>query len=456
MTATPAPLTDRPTPSATRWRYALMNFGLVVPAQVSSFFFLYYVDHLKLDPVRFAATMSLLAFYNAFDNPLIGHLSDRTRSRWGRRKPYLMFATLPAMLGLALLFNAPFSGVTEGGALLAYFVVVWLLWETTGTMVGTGYLGLLPEMFRPFSERSDVSVRMNAVQVVGLLVGLALPPVLAAQLGWGVMGILFAVICALAIYSGIPAMFERPLPAAPPAPLLGALRRTFTNRSFLTVVTAQTMRFIATGTLAAGMGFFVKYSLGEEGGLTTTLLLAAAFITAGLFLWPWRKFVAERYGARTTLMLAFSLCGLAVLPLLFIQTVAGAFATTLLFGVGLAGMILMGDVILADVIDEDELRTGERREGSYYGLSGLITTLSGAVTAAVFGWVSHRYGYDPKLTTQPETVAQGFRLFMTVPPLVGSLLAVALLALYPLHGARLAEVRARLAERRAREGTAAG
>lgn len=454
MTADPpaAPLSDALTSSATRTRYALMNFGLVVPAQVSSFFFLYYVDHLKLDPVRFAATMSLLALYNALDNPLIGHLSDRTRSRWGRRRPYLIFATLPAMLGLALLFNAPFDGVTQEGALLAYFVLAWLLWETAGTMVGSGYLGLLPEMFRSFSERADVSVRMNAVQVVGLLVGLALPPLLAAQLGWGVMGILFSVICTLAIYSGLPALFERPLPVTPPAPLGQMLRRTFTNRSFLTVVAAQTMRFIATGTLATGMGFFVKYSLGEEGGLVTTLLLAAAFVTAGALLWPWRTWVAERFGARTTLMLAFALSGLSVLPLLFIQTVAGALATTLLFGVGLAGMILMGDVILADVIDEDELRTGERREGAYYGLSGLITTLSGAVTAAVFGWVSQRYGYDPKLAAQPETVAQGFRFFMTVPPLIGSLLALALLALYPLHGARLAEVRARLAERRAQEG----
>ena len=424
-----------------RWRYALMNLGLVIPAQVSSFFFLYYVDHLKADPLKFAAVMSVFALYNAVDNPVIGYLSDRTRSRWGRRLPYLRFATLPCMIALALLFNAPFDGVESPTALLVYFAVLWVLWETTGTMIGSAYLSLLPEMFRTFPERTDVAVKMNVVQVVGLLIGLALPPLLAAQIGWGPMALLFAVVACVAVYSNLGQMFESPLPRQSALPLFHALRHTFANRSFLTVVTAQTMRFVATGTLATGMGFFVKYSLGLNGGLSTTLLLAAAFVTAGLCLWPWRVIVANRYGTRTTLLLAFALCGLAVLPLLVIQTFAAALATTVLFGVGLAGLILMGDVILADVIDEDELRTGERREGSYYGLAGLITTLSSAIVAAVFGWVAHRYGYDPKLAAQPESVAQGFRFFMTVPPLIGSALAFVLLLFYPLHGSKLREVR---------------
>ncbi|PJI51335.1 hypothetical protein CTI14_62470, partial [Methylobacterium radiotolerans] len=63
------------------------------------------------------------------------------------------------------------------------------------------------------------------------------------------------------------------------------------------------------GTLATGMGFFVKYSLGLDGGLNITVLLATAFVTAGVFLWPWRQLVARRFGARTTLLLAFALCG---------------------------------------------------------------------------------------------------------------------------------------------------
>ena len=436
------------TSSAVRWRYSLLNLGLVIPAQLSSFLLLYYVDHLRLDPVKFAAVMSGFAVYNALDNPVIGHLSDRTRGRWGRRLPYLWLATLPAMLGLALMFNAPFTG-EQPTALLLYFAATWLLWETASTMTGTAYLGLLPEMFRSFAERSDVAVRMNAVQVVGLLLGLALPPLLAARLGWGVVGAGLAALCAALVYGNLRPLFERPQAGAPTSPPLGALLRlTFTNRSFLTVVAAQTMRFFATGVLASGMGFYVKYSLGLDGAVTS-LLLATAFVTAGLCLWPWHRLVAQPYGARTTLLAAFAVGGLAVVPLLWVGSLWGAVLSTVLFGVGLSGMILMGDVIMADVIDEAELRTGQRQEGAYYGLSGLIITLSGALSAAIFGWISQHYGYDPGLGTQPATVAQGFRLFMSVPPLVGAALAFGLLLLYPLHGERLRRVRAQLAARRA-------
>ena len=82
--------------------------------------------------------------------------------------------------------------------------------------------------------------------------------------------------------------------------------------------------------------------------------------------------------------------------------------TTVLFGAALAGLILMGDVILADVIDDDELRSGQRREGMYYGMAGFITTLSSALTSQTFGAVTRASGYDPTLTVQPDAVADGF------------------------------------------------
>lgn len=438
------------TTPGTQWRYALMNFGMTIPAQASSFLLLYYVDHQKLNPLWAATIMTIFAVYNAIDNPVIGFLSDRTRSKAGRRIPYIRYGAVPTLLAFALMFNTPFNGVTSAVPLVLYFIVTWWLWETSGTAVGTGYYSLLPEMFRTYPERTSVAWRMNLVQTVGLLVGLALPPLLADKLGWGVMATLFAVLSGITIFIALPALFERPeSQEAAALPLADALKATFTNRSFLTVVAAQTMRFLTTGTLAAGMGFYVKYTLGVNSGSVTTALLAAAFITAGAALYPWRKFVASRYDARTTLMFAFVVTALAVSLLLFVKNMAGMWPVTILFGLGLSGMILMGDVILADVIDEDEVNTGQRREGMYFGLSGFITTLSSALTSLMFGWVAAHYGYNPKLTVQPATVAEGFRLFMTVPPIAGAFLAVVLLYFYPLRGQRLEQIKEIMALRHA-------
>ncbi|MHA0042919.1 MFS transporter [Deinococcus sp. PEB2-63] len=445
--AAPAELTPDTT-TAQRWRYAIMNFGLTIPAQTTSFLLLYYVDHLKLNPTWAATAMTGFALYNAANNPLIGFLSDRTRSRWGRRIPYVRFGALPSLLLFGLLFSAPFSGTDQPVALLVYFVVMFILWEGFATAVGTGYLALLPEMFRTYRERTDVAWRMNAVQIFGLLVGLALPPLLAGMIGWTAMAWVFAALAAAAIFTGLGGLFERPGSAGRELGFLTALRATFTHRAFLIVVAALTMRFFATGTLAAGMGFYVRYSLGIEGGAATTLLLAGAFVTAGLALYPWRTFIAPRLGPRGTLMLAFGLTAVSLIPLALVNSLVGAAITTVLFGAALAGLILMGDVILADVIDDDELRSGQRREGMYYGMAGFITTLSTALTSQTFGAVTRASGYDPKLTVQPDAVADGFRFFMTFPPITGALLALAILSVYPLHGARLTAMRDALARKR--------
>ena len=425
-----------------RWLYSIANLGNAIPYQAVGAVVLFYYTDVKHLPATWAATvMTIYAVYNAFNNPVMGYLSDRTRTRWGRRIPYIMFGTAPYVLTFALLFFAPFDGLENAVGLLIYFAVMLFLWEGLGTAVSTAYYSLLPEMFRGYRERTDVSVRMNVVQTVGLLIGVAAPAVLASVLGWPLMAVLFAAIAGVAMYIGLLGMVEpEDSQEAAYFSLIPALKATLINRSFVTVVIAQTMRFFATNTLAAGMIFYMKYSIGADEGLTSAVL-AAAFVAAGLALWPWRQLVANRLEPRTTLMLAYIVTGLAVIPLGFATSVVGAVLCAVLVGIGLAGLILMGDVIVADVVDEDAMKTGQRRAGMYFGMSSLIITLSGALVSVVFGLLLPAYGYDSALEVQPESVATGFRIFMTVPPLIGSVLAVVALAFYPLHEARLAEVK---------------
>lgn len=430
------------TTQAQRWLFGLANLGCAIPYQaVGAIALFYYVDVRRLSPVWAAAVMTAYAIYNAFNNPVAGYLSDRTRTRWGRRIPFILFGTLPYALFFALLFMAPFDGVAQPVPLLLYFIVGLFFFETLATLVQTAYYSLLPEMFRDYHERTDVAVRMNIFMTVGLLIGTALPAILAQTLGWAWMALLFAAITAAALYLGLPAMFERRTSLEAEAVPLGvALKATLVNRSFVTVVVAQTMRHFATATLAAGMTFYTKYTLGVDPGMTSAIL-GTAFVVAGLALWPWRQFLARRLEARTTLMLAYGLTAVAVLTLWVAHSIAAALAAAALVGAALAGLILMGDVVLSDVIDEDEVHTGQRREGMYFGMSGLIITLAYALSSAVFGWIARMYGYDPALTVQPATVAQGFRVYMTLPPFIGSLLAVVALSFYPLYGERLRAVK---------------
>ncbi len=436
-----------------RWLYAVANLGNVIPYQaVGAVVLFFYTDVKRLPAAWAAAVLAVYAVYNAVNNPLIGYISDRTKSRLGRRIPYMRYGMLPCAVAFALLFFAPFDGRERPVALLVYFAAGLVVWEGLATAVSTGYYSLLPEMFTSYEERTDVSARMNIVQTVGLLIAAALPAALAERIGWPLMGAAFAGLAAAAMYAGLPVMKEESIPPDEESlPFFPALTATLVNRSFLTVTVAQTMRFYATNTLAMGMIFFVKYSMGLDAG-TSSVFLAIAFVAAGIAMWPWRELLGKRYCARTNLLIAYLSMAAAVIPFLFVRSFVGLAVLAAVVGFALAGLIFMGDVILAEVIDEDEFKTGTRRAGMYFGMNSLITTLSGALVAVVFGFLLPAYGYDTAVDVQPASVGEGFRLFMALPPAVGSVLAAGALLLYPLHGARLAEVRAALATRRAAGG----
>lgn len=436
------------TANSHRWLYAVSMLGMQIPAQVVSVSLLFfYTDVKRLPPQWSAIALTLYAIYNAINNPLIGYFSDRTHTRWGRRLPYLWFGTLPWMVVFGLLWLAPFNGNEQPVALLLYMVVGVVLYDGIGTAVSTAYYSLLPEMFPSYRERTDVAVRMNLFLTVALLMGVALPPILAQRLGWGVMGIIFASVAAVAAYTGYRGMFERGGPATTnDLSFFTAFKATFFNRSFLPMTVAQTMRFVTTNALSTGMIFYIKYSIHADPG-QTSIILGTAFIVAALALYPWRVFVANRFEPRTTALFGYAATALSALPLWFVNSIQGAIVAAALIGLAFAGIFLMDNVLISDVIDEDEVKTGQRREGMYFGINGLVVTLSAAIVSVVFGIIAPAYGYDTRLEVQPESVATGFRIFMTGLPFVGCTLAFFALLTYPLHGKQLAEVKAILMQR---------
>ena len=442
-------MNESATSSKTRMLYSLSSLGITIPAEAVAGVIAFYIVDVKNLPVAWYSTFWFFyTIYNAANNPVLGFMSDRTRSRWGRRLPYILFTGLPYALAFALLFTAPFDGRSNPAGLLIYFGAAIIVWEGLYTALATGYYGLLPEMFGTYEERTDVAARMNIFQIIGLFIGAALPPMLANLLGWHIMAMGFAGVSVIAIYAGYPAMFERKeLQTDTSFPFVDALRSTFVNRSYLTAAGAQTMRFFATGSLQTGILFYLKYSLKVDEGLAT-VVLGLAFLVAMLSLYPWRNWVANKLDSRRTLMLANAIMILGIVPMGFSPNINFTYAAAVVLGIGLGGLVLIGDVIMTEVVDEDEVKTGHQRAGMYFGMSGFLITLSGLLVSSAFGLLMPAFGYDTLLETQPASVDMGFRIFLTVPTSIGFLLAIFLLWLYPLHGKYLAEVRQALEKKR--------
>jgi len=430
------------TSKKTRILYSLTSLGVATPAEAIAGIIAFYIVDVKNLPATWYATFWFFyTIYNALNNPALGYISDRTRSRWGRRIPYVLFGGLPYGVAFALIFSAPFDGRDNPVGLLLYFGICIVVWEAIYTALATGYYGLLPEMFAGYRERTDVAAKMNIFQTIALVLGAALPPLLAEILGWSGMATVLAVISVIAIYIGYPALVEREDLKTDTSFHFGlALKATFLNRSYLTAAGAQAMRFFATGTLQAGMLFYLKYSLKVDEGMAT-VIFGIAFLVAMLSLYPWRNWVANKLDSRRTLMLANLVMIIGIIPLGFSPSLTFTYIAAIAVGIGLGGLVLIGDIIIAEVIDEDEVKTGHQRAGMYFGMSGFVITLSGLLVSSVFGLMMPAFGYDTLLDVQPASVDLGFRLFLTIPTTIGFLFAIFLLWLYPLHGERLNEIK---------------
>jgi GPH family glycoside/pentoside/hexuronide:cation symporter len=226
-----------------------------------------------------------------------------------------------------------------------------------------------------------------------------------------------------------------------------AISYTLKNKSFLTFVFANLFVQFAFVLLTATIPFYTKYVIGV-GSTETFLVLFAAFAAALPMLFLWRKLVLN-IGAKNCYIASILLLGLALVPFLLIKTFAAAVIVAAFIGVGLSGILLIWDVIISDIIDEDELRSGVRREGMYFGMNSLIVRFAIAMQAATIGLVLTFSGYQPALPVQPGITILGFRLLIAGIPVLGLVVAFIVMRMYPLFGARLAEVKAELRKRRA-------
>lgn len=420
--------------------------GSMAPGTFAAFAMFFYVDLLAMRPYLFSLAMIIYSIWNAINDPLFGQISDRTRTRWGRRIPYIAFGAIPLAVAFALIWMPP-DAVRSGDwlgypKLFWYFLVVAFLFDGLYTMVILNWTALFPEMYPNLEERAQVSGLRQSFTVIGMIIGTALSPTIYGKLGWPMLGGILGAVTCISLFISLLGSRERPeFRGDEPLALWPALKHTFANRSFITYVIAGLLIQLTFTIMQGAIPFYCKYVLRIE-GFQVSLLLGVVFIVALPFLYFWQR-MTVRWGARRTIMTAATIYALALVPFLFIKSFVGGLITAALVGIGVAGPMLLLDVLLSDVIDEDELRTGVRREGMYFGMNALIVRLGISVQAIISAVVLEMSGYDATLPieAQPASAIMGMRLLMTVVPIAIVLLALLVWRLYPLHGGYLESVK---------------
>jgi len=422
------------------------SFGAVATAlsyqAFATYILFFYVDTMGLSASLAAAAMLVYGIWNAVNDPIAGFLSDRTRTRWGRRIPYIAFGAVPFGLVYFFLWSPPFDS-GRMSLLFFYFLVLICLFDGFYSFVVLNWASLYPEMFQTLRERAQVNSMRQFFGVWGLIIGIALPPLIYSAFGWKAMGALFGLIIAGAfLISLIGSCEKREFTLDRPLGIGSALASTLRNRSFLTFVTSNLFVQYAFTMVLAVLPFYAKYVLGA-GPRQTSMVLISAFVVEMPMLFVWGR-LAVRFGAKGTYMTALACFAAAVLPFALVGGLRGAMMTAGLAGAALGGVIVLSDVLISDVIDEDELKTGARREGMYFGVNAFVTRFAIALEAASIGIAFALTGYDPGLLLQPDSFILGLRALLGGFPALGMGAAFAIMTLYPLAGERLNNIRNRI------------
>jgi GPH family glycoside/pentoside/hexuronide:cation symporter len=435
--------------------YPTGDLSVSIPLAILMFFQLYFltdVAHLRPDLAGWAVGIGKV--WDAINDPLFGLVSDRIRTRWGRRRVFLLFGAVPLGLSFMLMWLVPPFGPL---GLTVYYALTFILFDTTFTLIHVAYNALTPELTPDYDERSS----LNGYRMVYSIAGTLGAIIFATVLGWTIADpqTLFAVVgVSLGLVAILPPLlvykvtWERPVEdQPPPLPWRRALAATLSNRPFWMVMGLYLLSWTTASVLAANLVYFANYHLRVPEQANYFVLVAEGAAILFIPLWVW---VARRLDKRRAFILGTVSWIVILLALSFLRAdqVILAYALAALSGSGIATAYVIPWAMVPDVVEHDELRTGQRREGSYYAFASFFQKLATGAAVWAMGQALYRAGYvtpTPGLPVpqQSSQVIQVIRWFMG--PVPGILLALSVLFawFYPITREFHASLREQLAAR---------
>lgn len=418
--------------------------ALLVQAAVAVLYMFFLTETAGLEPVLAGLVFWVARVIDAVSDPLMGLVSDRTRTRWGRRRPYFLIGALPFGILFTMMWWVP-----DGGQWIkfVYYAAVYSGVNLAMTVLLIPYFAAIPEQTDSYDERTDINAYRVAFGIFGTLLAVLIEP-LAESLAPGATGYLLAgIVCGILIVLPWPLVFiatrEKPQAAIAHEPFIPSVRTMLAHGTFRRLVGIYLTCRVALDFFSAMALYYCTYILGRREDFVLLYMILLLFVLPSL---PAATALARRFDKRTVVIVGM-LLWMAMLPILFAAQPDWPrwifFTVFAVIGVAYTVVDLMPWAMLGEVVDEDAVRTGHRRDGLYSGLFMFLRKLGGAIALAITGLGLSLAGHDPG--QEPSAAVElAVRIMLAVVPFAFLSVTVALAWRYPLTRAVHEEIMARL------------
>ncbi|MBU2513527.1 glycoside-pentoside-hexuronide (GPH):cation symporter [bacterium] len=446
----------------------------VMAYSVMSILFLFFLTDIVGILPAFAGIVFMIGrVWDAFTDPTIGMISDRTRTRWGRRRPFFIIAAVPLGLFFFLMFNI--FPVESQFSKTAVYTVVHILFITSVTLYAIPYLSLLAELTDDYAERTSImNYRMFFTFVFGLSAAV-LPKMFAdsfvpdelrravkqgfetsdafipyLQEGYMMAALIVGLVIMVFPFIVFFTIKERYQERAPreKLQLFKQFANMFRNKSFRTLIFIYVGSYAGINVIEGFVIYYMKYWIGREDQMP---ILFVSVVISSVVTLPLWSIMSRKYGKKKTAIFGLLFWGVTQMLWIFITPTMPDFiiyAVGALVGIGYGSAHTMPWAMFPDVLDQDEIMTGERREGVYSGVMTFLMKISNSIAVFSIGMTLQLTGYVANAVQTPKAL-QGIRFTMALAPLAFVLIGLAGAFLFPITKERYSEIRRELENRNA-------
>jgi GPH family glycoside/pentoside/hexuronide:cation symporter len=420
---------------------------------IGVYFSFFLTNTVGLSPVMAALAICIGRIWDVVNDPLIGYLSDRTRTRWGRRRPFLLFGALPFAFMFTLMWWKP---PLTGTALVVYYAAAYLLFDTAATFVYMPYFALTPELSRSYDERTSLTSYRMFFSIIAGLVAFAVPSLVIGKFGPGSASKMLAIAAVFGLASALPLLIvflgvreRKEYSEAAPPQLLKALKAAFQNPPLLFSLGIYVFTWVTIDLMQTILLYFIAYCVMIPD--KSMWLMLAIFATAICVL-PFWNWAAGKWGKKTAYIAGVALWAVVQMVLITLGPSSGfplILGLCVLAGIGVGAAHVLPWAILPDAVEWDEWKTGERHEGIFYSLVTLCQKCASVVAIPLALFLLGAFGYVPGGTAaQPESAVFAIRLITGPIPAVLLGCGILCAVFYPVTRGMHARIIRELEERR--------